>query len=193
MALIFRLTTAPPAAYVAHDDDDMELHLVQIKAQISNKRNLVRQLAASVSAARNDAIASRREAAESLLRASNAYANLEIQLNDAYKSEDFDTAETLSQTLAATENHKNSPLAALADAKAHCDAVESRMQEFIEDKIRLAKTEKKLSDHVQLLQHEVSASRSSLKELSTRKSSIQQDIASSKRKIIFIDKRVPEI
>ncbi|GAU29538.1 hypothetical protein TSUD_115600 [Trifolium subterraneum] len=62
-----------------------------------------------------------------------------------------------------------------------------------EDKLRLANNEEKLSGDVKLFQQEVSAARASLQELSSRKSSIQQDIASFKQRIIFIDKRVPEL
>ncbi|KAK9269895.1 hypothetical protein L1049_025468 [Liquidambar formosana] len=62
-----------------------------------------------------------------------------------------------------------------------------------EDKVRLAKTEEKLSEDVQVLRQKVSSARASLQELSSTKSSIQQEIASSKQRIIFIDKRVPEL
>ncbi|KAF4359216.1 hypothetical protein F8388_005325 [Cannabis sativa] len=375
----------PPCSSV---DVDFDFRLLQIKNQISEKLEFVRQLAASVSADRKEAIANRRKAAQTLHRASNAYAELETRLDEACRSEDFETAETLSESLAAAESEKQTLVAALADAEARCDEVELRMKEdtsekaelgintaeqvsskkleewqcsteslelkkmeleiesnivneartmltssiensveddqrekeslckkksvlldelqellalvkqkeqeiaetdsnikavenriahvvsgfqemhsnidskfgnlqscisdieleskslcelkkeiddfvvneqekerklrelansskeeaeayhqvvelrknlmtFVlkskEDKDRLAKTEKKLSDEVQMLHQEVSSSRLSLQELSTRKSSIQQDIASSKQKIIFIDKRVPEL
>ncbi|QCD91943.1 hypothetical protein DEO72_LG4g2912 [Vigna unguiculata] len=61
------------------------------------------------------------------------------------------------------------------------------------DKLTLAENEEKLSRDVKLFQEEVSAARASLQELSSRKSSIQQEIASFKQRIIFIDKRVPEL
>nr|ACU16293.1 unknown [Glycine max] len=62
-----------------------------------------------------------------------------------------------------------------------------------EDKLTLSKKEEKLSGDVKLFQQEVSAARASLQELPSRKSSIQQDIASFKQRIVFIDKRVPEL
>ena len=62
-----------------------------------------------------------------------------------------------------------------------------------EDKLTLAKNNEKLSGDVKLFQQEVSATRASLQELSSRKSSIQQGIVSFKRRIIFIDKRVLEL
>ncbi|KAK7405818.1 hypothetical protein VNO78_07428 [Psophocarpus tetragonolobus] len=62
-----------------------------------------------------------------------------------------------------------------------------------EDKLTLAKNEEKLSGDVKLFQQEVSAARASLQELSSRKSTIQQDIASLKQRIIFVDKRFPEL
>uniref|UniRef100_A0A5B6ZA76 UVR domain-containing protein n=1 Tax=Davidia involucrata TaxID=16924 RepID=A0A5B6ZA76_DAVIN len=62
-----------------------------------------------------------------------------------------------------------------------------------EDKVKLAKTEEKLSEDVQMLRQEVSAARASLQELSSTKSSIQQEIESLKQRLLFIDKRVPEL
>ncbi|CAJ1924173.1 unnamed protein product [Sphenostylis stenocarpa] len=62
-----------------------------------------------------------------------------------------------------------------------------------EDKLTLAENEEKLSADVKSFQKEVSAARASLQELSSRKSSLQQEIASFKQRIIFIDKRVPEL
>ena len=128
---------ALPSTTAAPQDqhDSSELGLVEIKSQISDKLNLVRQLAASVSAARKDAISKRRKAAETLHKASNAYSDLESQLNEACKSEDFETTETLSQSLADAEAHKHSLLAALVDADSHCDAVESRMKEVLASQI----------------------------------------------------------
>ncbi|KAK7308224.1 hypothetical protein VNO77_41825 [Canavalia gladiata] len=62
-----------------------------------------------------------------------------------------------------------------------------------EDKLTLAKNEEKLCEDVKIFQQEVSAARASLQELSSRKSSIQQDITSFKQRIVFVDKRVPEL
>ncbi|XWS10999.1 hypothetical protein CRYUN_Cryun38cG0046200 [Craigia yunnanensis] len=63
----------------------------------------------------------------------------------------------------------------------------------MEDKERLAKTEEKHSEDVQMLQQEASSARASLQELSSTKSSIQQNIASLKQRIFFIDKMAPEL
>lgn len=60
-----------------------------------------------------------------------------------------------------------------------------------EEKLRLAKTEEELTLDVQMLQQEVSAARGSLQELSSTKSSIQQNISSLKQRSLFIDKRGP--
>ncbi|KAL8215171.1 hypothetical protein R6Q57_004620 [Mikania cordata] len=62
-----------------------------------------------------------------------------------------------------------------------------------EDKIRLATTEQKLFDNVQVLKQEITAVRASLQDLSSTKSGAQQSIESSKQRLLFIEKRVPEI
>ncbi|XP_061354430.1 uncharacterized protein LOC133299044 [Gastrolobium bilobum] len=85
------------------------------------------------------------------------------------------------------------------EAKGYWEIVELRrrlMSSILksrEDKLTLANNEEKLSEDLKLFQQEVSAARASLQELSSRKSNIQQDIASFKQRIIFIDKRVPEL
>ncbi|XP_047316751.1 intracellular protein transport protein USO1 [Impatiens glandulifera] len=62
-----------------------------------------------------------------------------------------------------------------------------------EDKVRLAKTEEKLNMDVRMLRQEILAARATLQELSSTKSTIQQDIESMKHRLIFIEKRVPEL
>lgn len=85
------------------------------------------------------------------------------------------------------------------EAKEYREMVELRKDLMLsilksrEEKLTLANNEEKLSGEVKLFQQEVSAARASLQELSSRKSSIQQDITSFKQRIIFIDKRVPEL
>ncbi|KAK6229407.1 hypothetical protein QQP08_021067 [Theobroma cacao] len=69
----------------------------------------------------------------------------------------------------------------------------SSVLKSMEDKVTLAKTEEKLSEDVQMLQQDASTARASLQELSSTKSSIQQNIASLKQRIFFIDKMVPEL
>ncbi|XP_041017665.1 DNA ligase 1 [Juglans microcarpa x Juglans regia] len=85
------------------------------------------------------------------------------------------------------------------EANAYREVVELRkilMESILkaqEDKLRLVKTEEKLSEDVQVLQKDISDARASLQELSSRKSNIQQDIESFKQRILFIEKRVPEL
>ncbi|XP_013636753.1 PREDICTED: myosin-11 [Brassica oleracea var. oleracea] len=62
-----------------------------------------------------------------------------------------------------------------------------------EERAKLVSIEEKLSEEVQRLQEEVSSTRESLKEQSSRKSIIQQNITSFMDKIMFIEKRMPEL
>ncbi|KAL5713681.1 hypothetical protein ACHQM5_015735 [Ranunculus cassubicifolius] len=64
---------------------------------------------------------------------------------------------------------------------------------YREVKLRLGKTEANILEDVQTLKQDVSAARTSLQELSSSKSSIQQEITSAKQRIFFIDKRSPEL
>ncbi|KFK32925.1 hypothetical protein AALP_AA6G307100 [Arabis alpina] len=62
-----------------------------------------------------------------------------------------------------------------------------------EERAKLVNIEEKLSEEVQRLQEEVSSTRESIKEQSSRKSIIQQNITSFMDKIMFIEKRLPEL
>nr|XP_023899973.1 trichohyalin [Quercus suber]POE51234.1 hypothetical protein CFP56_14671 [Quercus suber] len=90
-------------------------------------------------------------------------------------------------------------IASAEEAQTYQETVELRktlmssMLNSREDKMRLVKAEEQLSEDVQVLQQEVSTARASLQELSARKSNIQQDLASFKQRILFINKRVPEV
>ncbi|KAL6178848.1 hypothetical protein ACLB2K_050365 [Fragaria x ananassa] len=112
-----------------------ELRLEQSKALIGEKLSRARELAAAVSSARKDSIARRRAAADDLNVASVNYANLEKQLEEACEAEDFETAERLSDSLVAAQEKRQALLAALRDAEADCDNVDSKMHEVLQSQI----------------------------------------------------------
>ncbi|XP_009797518.2 COP1-interactive protein 1 [Nicotiana sylvestris] len=60
-------------------------------------------------------------------------------------------------------------------------------------RVNLAKSEERISEDVQILKQETFAARSSLQELSSTKSSIQQEVESCKQRLLFIDRRIPEL
>ncbi|KAL2529827.1 hypothetical protein Fot_22428 [Forsythia ovata] len=88
---------------------------------------------------------------------------------------------------------------ALVEANSYQEVVRLRKQlmQFVlkarEDKLRLTKTEKKLSEDVQMLKQAISTARASVQELSSTKARIHQEIESYNQRLLFIDKRVPEL
>ncbi|KAM1689804.1 hypothetical protein TB2_031067 [Malus domestica] len=125
-----------PVEVVVNDKEaPPELRLDQSKALIADKLSHARQLAASISAARKESIAKRRAAADHLNLASVNEANLEKQLEEACEAEDFDTAQRLSDSLAAAQSQKQVLLAALRDAEAECDAVDTKMHQILQSQI----------------------------------------------------------
>lgn len=60
-------------------------------------------------------------------------------------------------------------------------------------RVNLAKSEERISEEVQILKQEIFAARSSLQELSSTKSSFQQEVESCKQRLLFIDRRLPEL
>ncbi|KAA8514714.1 hypothetical protein F0562_017893 [Nyssa sinensis] len=116
----------------ANTGSPIDLKFEQIRAQISEKLKHVRELVASVSAARKDSIRRRRKAAQNASLASTKYRDLEKELEEACEAEDFETAERLSESLASAEKEKERLAIELRDAEADCDAVDSKMQEVLE-------------------------------------------------------------
>lgn len=110
----------------------IELRYEQIRAQISQKLSHVRELVASVSAARKDSRRRRRIAAETLNIASTRYRELEKELEEACEAEDFETAERVSESLVSAEKDKERLTIGLRHAEEDCDAVDSRMHEVLE-------------------------------------------------------------
>ncbi|KAK1263462.1 hypothetical protein QJS04_geneDACA009360 [Acorus gramineus] len=104
-------------------------------------------------------------------------------------------------SLAEQKSHKLRELASVSSDEARtCQdlvglrkSLVSSILKLREDKVRLAKMEEKFSEDIQVLRQQVSAARASLQELSSTKSSIQQEITSFKQRISFIDKRGPEL
>ncbi|KAK9059857.1 hypothetical protein SSX86_020561 [Deinandra increscens subsp. villosa] len=113
-------------------EDSIELRYVQIKKQIADKLNFAHQSVASVSAKRKEFIRKRRKAAEELNLASAMHKEMEKELEEAVESEDFETAERVSDSLASAEENKELLSIALREAEAECDAVDSKMQEALE-------------------------------------------------------------
>lgn len=88
---------------------------------------------------------------------------------------------------------------AAVEANSYQEVVKLRKQlmQFVlkarEDKLRLTKTEEKLSQDVQMLKQAISTARASAQELSATKARIHQEIDSHSQRLLFIDKRVPEL
>ncbi|XP_021900648.1 myosin-11 [Carica papaya] len=123
-------TAATPA--IDHQQcEDAGFGLEVIRAQVSEKLNNARQLAASVSEARRDAIRKRRQVYEKLNSVSTEYSDLEKQLEEACEAEDFEAAERISESLAAAGRERQALLTSLRDAESFCDEVENKMQKVL--------------------------------------------------------------
>ncbi|XP_057489945.1 uncharacterized protein LOC130775954 [Actinidia eriantha] len=127
------VSDAPPKASAGVTP--IELRFEQIRAQISQKLRHVRELVASVSAARKDSTSRRKKAADTLNLESSRYAQLEKELEEACEAEDFETADRVSESLASAEKDKICLAIGLRLAEADCDAVDSKMQEVLEQQI----------------------------------------------------------
>ncbi|KAJ6809441.1 cingulin [Iris pallida] len=105
------------------------------RSRISEEHDRIRQTASSLSLERKDLGRRRRKAMGDLNLASAKFKDLERQLEEACEAEDFETAERLSDSLAAAEKDKDALLADLRDAEAECDALDLKMQELLGSQI----------------------------------------------------------
>ncbi|KAG7594002.1 BTB/POZ domain [Arabidopsis thaliana x Arabidopsis arenosa] len=104
---------SPVVTVVGNGSSRLEL----VKAQIEAKLNRARELAASVTSARKNAIRKRRKASKNIRLASTTHEELEKQLEEAIEAEDFDAAERISESLAAKERDRLALLALLRQAE----------------------------------------------------------------------------
>ncbi|GAB2295870.1 hypothetical protein Dimus_030020 [Dionaea muscipula] len=107
----------------------------RIKMEISKKLRHAKESAASISMARKESRRRRRKASEDVDLASLRYRELEKQLDQACEAEEFEMAESLSESLAAAEKETEDLLKELRDADADCDAIDTKMQEALEHQI----------------------------------------------------------
>ncbi|XP_010523279.1 PREDICTED: coiled-coil domain-containing protein 39 [Tarenaya hassleriana] len=115
-----------------HSDSAVGISMLElVKAQISEKLSRARELAASVTIARKDAIRRRRQASEDLRLASTKHVELEKQLEEAIEAEDFESAERISESLAAADRDRQNLMVLLREAESRCDALDSKMKEVL--------------------------------------------------------------
>ncbi|XP_065881393.1 uncharacterized protein [Euphorbia lathyris] len=124
-----------PAPDLEPSSNSKEDQFERIKVLISEKLQSSRQLAASVSEARKEAIRKRRKATEELNSASSKHKDLELQLEAACEAEDFEVAQRISDSLATADEERQALLAVLREAEAQCDAIDSKMQDVLDSQI----------------------------------------------------------
>ncbi|KAI7740924.1 hypothetical protein M8C21_033051 [Ambrosia artemisiifolia] len=115
--------------------DLIEVRYEQVKKQVAEKLEHAQKAVATVSCKRKEVIRKRRKAAEELNVASVKYKEMEKELEEAVESEDFETAERVSDGLAAAEKRKEVLSIALREAEAECDAIDDKMKEALEMQI----------------------------------------------------------
>lgn len=113
----------------------VEEKLDLIKTQVSNKLDRLREMAVLLASQRKQLGRRRRKAAESVNSVSQKYKELEKELEEACEAEDFERAERVSESLAATEKEKDILLTAFKEAEADCDAADLKMQELLDSQI----------------------------------------------------------
>lgn len=109
-----------------------EKNLADIKDRLSMKLKELQEKAASISISRKAAAQRRRQAAEEVNIASNKYKEIEKELEDACEREDFERAESLSESLLSVEKSKEAALNTFRSAEADCDSMVLKMQEILE-------------------------------------------------------------
>uniref|UniRef100_A0ACD5ZN28 Uncharacterized protein n=1 Tax=Avena sativa TaxID=4498 RepID=A0ACD5ZN28_AVESA len=115
----------------------IEERLALLRSQMSSKLDLIQQRAAAVAAKRRQLAGRQRKAAEDVGSAASKHKDLERELEEACEAEDFETAERISDSLAALEKEKDRLLTALRDAELNYDSVDLELQEVLESRITM--------------------------------------------------------
>ncbi|XP_076888359.1 uncharacterized protein LOC143538766 [Bidens hawaiensis] len=126
------LTIEHEFTQVQSREDSIELRYEHVKKHVAEKLNYAQQAVAAVSAKWKEIFRNRRKAAGELNLASVKYKEMEKELEEAVESEDFETAERVSDSLALAEKNKEVLLIALREAETEFDAIDSKMQEALE-------------------------------------------------------------
>ncbi|ONM02968.1 UvrB/uvrC motif family protein [Zea mays] len=141
-------TNSPHVEEEAKEDDDgkededagvaalgVKERLGLLRSQISGKLDSIQQRAAAVAAKRRLLAGRRRKVAEEATSVASRHKDLERELEVACEAEDFERAESISDSLAALEKEKDGLLTALRDAELDYDSVDSELQEVLESRI----------------------------------------------------------
>nr|CAB3481431.1 unnamed protein product [Digitaria exilis] len=113
----------------------IEERLAILRSQISSKLDSIQQRAAAVVARRRQLAGRRRKVAEEVTSVASRHKDLERELEEACEAEDFERAESISDSLAALEKEKDRLLTALRDAELDYDSVDSELQGVLESRI----------------------------------------------------------
>ncbi|KAL5999436.1 hypothetical protein ACLOJK_037721 [Asimina triloba] len=124
-------TATEAAAAEANGSSVDEAKLDSITALIAKKLEHIQEMAATASTMRKEAARQRRKEVENVNSVSAKYKDLERRLEEACEAEDFEQAESLSESLAAAEREKEGSLNALRVAEADCDSTDTKMQEVL--------------------------------------------------------------
>lgn len=113
----------------------IEERLALLRSQISSKLDSIQQRAAAVAAKRRQLAGRQRKVAEDVGSAASKHKDLERELEEACEAEDFESAERISDSLAALEKDKDRLLTALRDAELDYDSVDLELQDVLESRI----------------------------------------------------------
>ncbi|XP_076909158.1 uncharacterized protein LOC143566305 [Bidens hawaiensis] len=126
------LTIEHEVTQVQSREDSIELRYEDVKKHVAGKLDSAQQAVAAVSAKWKEIFRNRRKAAGELNLASVKYKEMEKELQEAVESEDFETAERVSDGLVSAEKNKEVLLIALREAETEFDVIDSKMQEALD-------------------------------------------------------------
>lgn len=115
----------------------IEERLALLRSQMSSKLEAIQQRAAAVAAKRRQLAGRQRKVAEDVGSAASKHKDLERELEEACEAEDFERAESISDSLAALEKEKDRLLTALRDAELDYDSVDLELQDVLESRITM--------------------------------------------------------
>ncbi|KAL2642634.1 hypothetical protein R1flu_010221 [Riccia fluitans] len=174
----------------------IEERLQYVQELVSQVMGELQRRNSAVSALRKAAVQERRQAAEKVSAASTRYKDLEAELNAACENEDFEKADSLSESFAEAENAMQQATEEFKSAEANCDLASSKVQEILDLQVATEEEAARLFTSLkQEAEHAVERARMEAQENARQEMerlSADEEAAETRRRKLALSRRVLE-
>ncbi|KAL3695944.1 hypothetical protein R1sor_010020 [Riccia sorocarpa] len=180
----------------ANKGGSIEERLIYIQGLVARAMDELQRRNSAVSSLRKAAVQQRRQAAEKVSAVSTRYKDLEAELNAACENEDFEKADSLSESFAEAENAMQQATEEFKSAEANCDLASFKVQEILDLQVALEEDAARLFTSLkQEAEHAGERARTEAQESARQEMerlSADEEAAEAKRRKLVLSRRVVE-